>query len=213
MSILSGKTAKPAPNRHASRRRPARGPASRRGPQPRRKDRPWGWITAIAVVIVAAAALITYAATRPSATDIAGVRSYPNLPRNHVGGTVHYPQNPPAGGNHAAVPLTCGVYDQPVPNENPVHSLEHGALWITYRPGLPAGQLTTLKGLVRGNDHRLLSPYPGLPAPIVATAWGTQLSVSTADDPRLAKFVHVYTQGPTTPEPGAACQGVGTPTG
>lgn len=207
------KTPKPAPSRPAGGRLPAGGPASRRGPLPRRKDRPWGWITTVAVMVVAGAALIGYIATRPSATDIVGIRSYPNLPRNHVTSAVHYPQTPPAGGNHAPVPLTCGIYDQPVPNENAVHSLEHGALWVTYRPALPAAQLATLKSLVGGNDHRLLSPYPGLPAPIVATAWGKQLAVSTADDPRLTKFVSAYTQGPTTPEPGAGCQGVGTPAG
>ncbi len=166
------------------------------------------------MVIVAGAALISYAATRPGPTDIAEVRSYPSLPRNHVTGTVLYPQTPPVGGDHNATPLTCGGYEKPVPNENAaVHSLEHGAVWITYQPGLAAVQLAALKGLVRGNDYRLLSPYTALPAPIVVTAWGTQLSVSSADDPRLAKFVRVYTQGPTTPEPGAVCQGVGTPTG
>jgi hypothetical protein len=164
------------------------------------------------VVIVAAAALFAYLLTRPDATDIGGMRSYPNLARNHVTGSVTYAQTPPAGGNHAAVPLTCGIYSEPAPNENAVHSLEHGALWITYRPGLPAGQLTILKNLVRGDGHRLLSPYAGLPAPIVATAWGTQLSLNNADDPRLQRFAKAYTQGPTTPEPGAVCQGVGTPT-
>ncbi len=209
---MARKTPKPAPHRPAGGRRPAGGPANR-GPLPRRTDRPWGWITTLAVMIVAAVTLIAYIATRPSATDIAGVSSYPNLPRDHVPGTVNYPQTPPAGGNHAPVPLTCGIYDQPVPNENAVHSLEHGALWITYQPALPGAQLATLQSLVRGNDHRLLSPYPGLPAPIVATAWGEQLAVSTADDPRLAKFASVYTQGPTTPELGAPCQGVGTPAG
>jgi len=186
---------------------------SRPGPLPRRKERPWAWITTISLVVLAAAVMIGYAATRRSATDIAGVHSYPNPPHNHVTGTVHYAQTPPAGGNHAAVPLTCGIYDSPVPNENAVHALEHGALWITYRPGLAATQLTTLKNLVGGNDHRLLSPYPRLPAPIVATAWGKQLLVDAANDPRLAQFVTTFTRGPTTPEPGAACQGVGTPTG
>lgn len=127
--------------------------------------------------------------------------------------TCQLPTDPPVGGNHAAVPLTCGIYNQPVPNENAVHSLEHGALWITYRPALPAAQLGTLKGLVQGNDHRLLSPYPELPQPIVATAWGVQLEVSSADDPQLAQFVRTYTQGVTTPESGAAWVGVGTPTG
>lgn len=201
----------PARRPSAGRRTPP-GRGGRRGPATR-KDRPWGWYTTLAAVVVAAGLLIGYIATRPPASQIAGVRSYPNLPRNHVADTVNYPQTPPAGGNHAPVPLTCGIYNSPVPNENAVHSLEHGALWITYRPGLPAGQLATLKRLVAESDHRLLSPYPGLPAPIEATAWGKQLSVTNADDPRLAKFAKVYTQGPTTPEPGAACQGAGSPTG
>ncbi len=200
------------PSSQAARRRPGVGPASRISVL-RRKDRPWGWIMIFAVIGMGAVLLIGYAATRPRASAIAGVNSYPGLPRNHVTSAVHYPQTPPAGGNHAATPLTCGVYDRPVPNENAVHSLEHGAVWITYRPGLGASQLATLKGLVRGDDHRLLSPYPGLPAPIVATAWGKQLLVNDVHDERLAKFVTLYTQGPTDQEPGAACQGVGTPTG
>ena len=96
MRPLPRKTSKLAATRPAAGRRPAN-PASRRGPLPRRKDRPWGWITTIVVVLIAGAALFGYAATRPGATAIAGVRSYPSLPRNHVTGTVHYPQTPPAG--------------------------------------------------------------------------------------------------------------------
>lgn len=205
-------TGKAGPNRATAGRRPSSGPGRRPAAKGGR-DRPWGWIATLAAIALAGAALIAYAATRPSAADIAGVHSYPNLARNHVTGTVTYSQTPPAGGDHAAMPLTCGVYDRPVPNENAVHSLEHGAVWIAYRPGLPGGQLATVAALARGNDHRLLSPYPGLPAPIVATAWGKQLLVTSASDPRLAKFAKAYTQGPTTPEPGAACQGVGSPTG
>jgi Protein of unknown function (DUF3105) len=79
-------------------------------------------------VVLAAAGLIGYAATRPSATGIAGVANYPNLARDHVTGPVSYPQTPPAGGNHSAGALTCGIYNQPVPTENAVHSLEYGAL-------------------------------------------------------------------------------------
>jgi len=205
-------TSAPSTPTKAVGRRPAAGP-TRRKPAPRRKDLPWGWISTVAVIVIAGGLLIGYAATRPPASAIAGVLSYPNLARNHVTGTVRYPQTPPAGGNHSAVPLTCGVYDQPVPNENAVHSLEHGALWITYRPGLPAGQLSRLKDVVGGNPYRLLSPYSGLPAPVVATAWGKQLPLNSASDPRLAKFAQVYTQGPTDQEPGAACQGTATPTG
>jgi hypothetical protein len=58
----------------------------------------------------------------------------------------------------------------------------------------------------------VLSPYPGLPAPVVASAWGKQLKLTGADDPRLAAFIREYRQGPQTPEPGAACTGGLDPT-
>jgi Protein of unknown function (DUF3105) len=46
----------------------------------------------------------------------------------------------------------------------------------------------------------------------VATAWGKQLSLESAEDSNLERFVNAYTQGPQTPEPGATCTGgVGDP--
>ena len=53
----------------------------------------------------------------------------------------------------------------------------------------------------------VLSPYDGLPGPVVASAWGTQLVLTGVDDPRLEEFIKAYRQGPQTPEPGAACTG------
>ncbi len=144
---------------------------------------------------------------------IHGVVTYANLSRNHVTGKVTYTQNPPVGGDHNPVWLNCGIYATPVPNENAVHSLEHGAVWITYQPNLPATQVTQLADLVQGHNHAILSPYPGLPAPVVASAWGLQLKVTGASDPRIAQFIKEYESGPQTPEPGAPCSGgVGSPT-
>ncbi|MDQ5852171.1 MAG: DUF3105 domain-containing protein [Chloroflexota bacterium] len=136
----------------------------------------------------------------------------PNL--NHTEGPVTYAQIPPAGGPHNPVQQNCGIYDQPVRNENAVHSLEHGAVWITYRPDLPAADVERLRSLARGHSHVLLSPYPELPAPVVASAWGVQLKVDSASDPRLALFIDRYERvgGPETPEVGATCRGgIGTP--
>lgn len=143
---------------------------------------------------------------------IAGVVSYSNLSRSHVNGSVTYTQNPPAGGNHNAVWLNCGVYDAPVTNENAVHSLEHGAVWITYQPTLASDAVDHLRGLASSHSHVILSPYPGLPAPVVASAWGVQLKVQSASDSRLSQFIAKYELGSQTPEPGAACSGgTGTP--
>jgi hypothetical protein len=141
-----------------------------------------------------------------------GMLTYNITSGQHSEAPQTYPQTPPAGGVHSAVWQNCGVYDQPVRNENAVHSLEHGAVWIAYRPDLPADTVETLRGLARGRSHVLVSPYPDLPHPIVATAWGLQLPLQDASDSRLPLFVLRYAQGPQTPEPGALCSGgTGTP--
>jgi Protein of unknown function (DUF3105) len=143
---------------------------------------------------------------------IPGVQTFRGLSRQHTTAHVVYPQTPPVGGPHAPLPLNCGIYSAPVPAENAVHSLEHGAVWITYRPDLPADQVKSLQTIVRGQSHLLLSPFPGLPAPVVASAWGRQLRLGNASDPRLNRFIRVYRGGPQTPERGAPCSGgVGKP--
>ncbi len=141
-----------------------------------------------------------------------GVTSYSNLSRSHTDEPVNYPQTPPVGGSHDPVWQNCGFYSKPVHNENAVHSLEHGAVWITYRPDLPGGQVETLRDLAQGQTYILVSPYPDLPSPVVASAWGKQLRLDSPSDSRLEQFVNTYRQGPQTPEPGAACTGgVGSP--
>lgn len=170
----------------------------------------WGWgVAALGVVLIVG--VIVWTVSLQSG-EIAGVVTYSNLSRDHVTGKVTYPQNPPVGGAHNAVWQNCGIYSTPVANENAVHSLEHGAVWITYQPQLSSQDIGQLQTLVRGHDHALLSPYPGLPAPVVASAWGIQLRVTSASDPRLAQFLQKYEQGPQTPEPGESCSGgTGTP--
>ena len=141
-----------------------------------------------------------------------GMVAYNNLPRDHSEAPQQYAQTPPAGGVHSSVPQNCGIYDQPVRNENAVHSLEHGAVWLAYRPDLPAAAVQSMRSLARGHDHVLLAPYPNLPHAVVATAWGLQLPVEDASDPRLALFVTRYENGPQTPELNATCSGgTGTP--
>ena len=119
---------------------------------------------------------------------------------------------PPVGGDHAEVGQNCGIYLDPVANENAVHSLEHGAIWVTYRPDLPVGQVKVLQDAVRKLPYGLLSPYPDLPAPVVASVWGVQLKVESATDQQLATFLAKYADGTKAPEPKGGCSGgVGTP--
>ncbi|MBT0770698.1 DUF3105 domain-containing protein [Kineosporia sp. J2-2] len=151
---------------------------------------------------------------KDDAVALTGVKTYKDLSQNHVSGTVKYEQTPPVGGDHAPVWLNCGIYDAPVANENAVHDLEHGAVWITYQPDLAESEVDELKDIVGNQTYITMSPYTDLPNPITLSAWGVQMSVDSASDPRIEKFIKEYKQGKQTPEMGAACTGgVGTPTG
>jgi hypothetical protein len=146
------------------------------------------------------------------------------LGHNHVAGPVTYSVSPPVGGDHNATWMNCGVYTGPVPNERAVHNLEHGAVWITYQPSLPKSQLDQLYALFArqtiltspdGGSSRYLdiTPYPGLPSPIVVTSWGFQLKLTSASDPRLQQFIDKFRYSRQySPEYGGPCTGgVGTP--
>ncbi|MCQ9164163.1 DUF3105 domain-containing protein [Arthrobacter sp. STN4] len=169
-------------------------------------------LLAVAIIVVVTVVITGSIQTRNTTAEaakspIAGVKTYPNLTRNHVQTPVTYPQQPGVGRDHAATWTNCGTYTTPVNQNRAVHSLEHGAVWISYKPGLSGTDVTTLTALVKGKPYVLLSPNPDQAAAVTASAWGTQLDVSNAGDSRLPVFIKAYAMGPQTPEPGAACSG------
>jgi hypothetical protein len=141
-----------------------------------------------------------------------GTQSFEVSGRSHVETPVSYPQTPPVGGDHASVWQNCGFYDTPIADENAVHSLEHGAVWISYQPDLAEEQIESLRRFAQRQNYVLTSPYPDLPSPIVVSAWGRQLRLDSADDSRLNQFVRVFRFGQQAPERVEPCTGgTGTP--
>lgn len=196
-----------------------RGGSTRRGtPTKVSKPFPWGVALGSAVLALALVGLLVYAVLNQGKgvsnpdTAIAGVvvADKEQLTRNHVESAVDYPENPPNGGDHNGVPQACAVYTEAIAPEHAVHSLEHGAVWVTYNDDLSESDIATLAGEVEGNPYRLMSPDPEQDSPVVLTAWGRTLKVDGADDDRVGEFLDAYTNGPKTPEPGAACAGNST---
>jgi hypothetical protein len=141
---------------------------------------------------------------------VQSIRVYYTAPV-HVGmdQDVDYELRPPAGGLHAPIWWNCGFYDQPVRDENAVHDLEHGVVWLSYSPSLDAQDVEVLHDIARANDKVLVAPYEGLDVgvAVVATAWARQLTLESVDDPRLDAFVEQYQDGDQAPEAGASCTG------
>lgn len=178
--------------------------ARMRAEQKRRERRTailmWG---AGGLVIAVLAGLVTWYVI----TNRSDVATFSYTGGEHSWEKVSYTETPPVGGTHNYIWQNCGIYDKPIHSEHAVHSLEHGAVWITYQPDLPEAEVDKLKELASA-EYMLLSPFPGLPAKIVVSSWNHQLKLEKADDPRLVKFIQKYKQNPTyTPEYGAACTG------
>ncbi|WP_329409232.1 DUF3105 domain-containing protein [Streptomyces sp. NBC_00704] len=144
------------------------------------------------------------------ATGADGVRTWTGkLGRTHVTKRVHYPTVPPVGGDHHQVWMNCDgdVYTEPVDDMNAVHSLEHGAVWVTYNSKAPKADVAALAAKVEKTPYTLMSPDDDQADPIMLTAWGHQRTVTGASDANVDKFLEQFVQGAQTPEPGAACTG------
>jgi Protein of unknown function (DUF3105) len=165
-----------------------------------------------AVLVLALAVLVPVVVQRVRASlepaapaNLDAVRVFEGLRNDHTDDDVDYPTSPPAGGAHDPAWLDCGVYDEPVRDENAVHDLEHGTVWISYRPGLDEADVGTLARALP--DNGILAPYDDLPAPVVVTVWERQLRLTGVHDPRLELFLAGFSDGHTAPEPFASCAG------
>jgi hypothetical protein len=145
-------------------------------------------------------------AQNPPENPPVGVRTFPATTNRNVSDPVTYEREPPTNGDHAPYWQNCGFYSSPVENEAAVHSLDHGAVWITYQPDLSADQVETLRGLAQ-EEYVLVSPYPNQDAAVIATAWRNQLELTGADDPRLRQFVDQFRISETAPRSGNGCTG------
>lgn len=215
---------RPSSSRPSSGRGNAPSGSRRRTPPPPiKKPFPWGTVLLAGVVGLLLVGILGYAIKNQGAgfvdplkkadKSVPTVQTSSKLERGHVQTPVSYAKGPPVGGKHNPVWEDCAVYTAPIADEHAVHSMEHGAAWITYRPDLAKDQVAALAAKVTGVEYRMLSPYPGLKSPVSVQAWGRQIFVNSASDPKIDKFLSAYTAGPQAPEPGSACTGGTNETG
>ncbi|MBJ8348192.1 DUF3105 domain-containing protein [Antrihabitans sp. YC2-6] len=200
---------------------------------PKTRQIPWMTVGAVAVVVALIGLLAwnifpKYLEKRdaerfsPTAENIDPSTGIDGVERLEFKGSLHiqpgqrvaYKQTPPIGGPHDQVWAACNgfVYPTAIRTENAVHSLEHGAVWITYNPDKVDSETIETLGdkFVDGKPYTFMSPYPGQDSPISLQAWGHQLKIDNADDRRIGQFIAALRQNPYEdsflfPEKRASC--------
>ena len=190
---------------------PNRKTTAKRKPSTKRQPAgtPWGKriVTGSGILVVVAIVGVIALSSDPASGVPDGTETVAVDEPAHVDGVLHEEGEVPAGGEHNPVWLNCGYYDTAVDSEFAVHSLEHGAVWITYNPNIGQDGINRLRGFVRRDRKIIVSPVDSLEDPVLVTAWANQLHLESADDDRIDQFVNEFAGSATAPEPGGACRG------
>ena len=110
-----------------------------------------------------------------------------------------YNSNPPTSGKHwsdSGAPASRGVHEEELPDEVMVHNLEHGEVWISYKPNIPDNIKEELRKITRENRKVVLTPRSRNDADIALAAWGRldkfNLDSKPLDRQRLEDFIKRY---------------------
>jgi type II secretory pathway pseudopilin PulG len=120
-------------------------------------------------------------------------QEFPELSRTHINpGDQHeaYNSNPPTSGPHWAQPANWGVYDTPQVDEQFVHNLEHGGIWISYKPSIDADTKAKLQAIAKANPGSVvMSPREADESPIVLASWTRLEKLESYDEAKILDFI------------------------
>ena len=109
-----------------------------------------------------------------------------------------YNSNPPTSGPHYAQPANWGVYQTELPDEQLIHNLEHGGIWISY-VGIDDATKAALEKIAKSNSKIIVTPRSKNDAPITLVSWGRLQKFQTLDEQAIRTFIDANSN--KSPEP------------
>lgn len=154
------------------------------------------FVTIIAVLVIGTSGYVvikkknTPESPRPGTTQV-------DKGRKHVAdGTKSYGGlEPPTSGDHSS-PVPWQAYDQEIPDINVIHNLEHGGVYISYRPDLPADQIAKIKGLFSkpfsnkgfSPSKAVIAPRTANGSPIIMSSWNRNMKLDSFDQEKMMDY-------------------------
>ncbi|MDP3727745.1 MAG: DUF3105 domain-containing protein [bacterium] len=153
------------------------------------------WILAAIVIIGGAGyGLVRYSRQRSQNMPGAAV---PGQGQQHValGTPFEYNSNPPTSGPHFATPSEWGVYSEEIHDQILIHNLEHGGIWISYKPGIDPGVIAKLEAMTKEFGRKvIMTPRQANDADVALAAWGRldKFSAVEFSDERVREFIQAW---------------------
>ncbi len=144
----------------------------------------------ILVVVVGLIAFAIWASVK--ADESRPGDSFASLGGEHIPvGATHpaYNSNPPTSGWHYAQEASWGVHSEELPDEQVLHNLEHGGIWISYT-GIDQDTRNKIEDLVkRYPDKLIITPRAKDDAKIVVASWTRLLKLDQYDETKIVEFI------------------------
>ncbi len=142
----------------------------------------------------------------PVSKSVENVEEYEIISREHIAQGLKgsgYNSNPPTSGVHWASPAKSGIFENPLQDEQVIHNLEHGYVWITYKTNTNQEIQNQLREIIEQDNRKIiLSPREANDRQIILAAWGRTLKMDDPNSDAIKDFIKTYrNRGPEiTPE-------------
>jgi len=135
------------------------------------------------------------ASNAPNSSEVRG-EFFPAQTRQHIAmGATHpdYNSDPPTGGWHYGNSVQTGIYDKEFADEQTIHNMEHGHVWITYRPDLDKETIEKLADIAKSYGSKIImAPRAKNSVPIALAAWEYLLKLDNFDGSQITGFIKTH---------------------
>lgn len=154
----------------------------------------------VVILVVLGVGYYLFQSSNKPATELPG-QVFENQGQEHItqGSFEHpaYNSNPPTSGWHWPQPAAWGIYRATQPDEQLIHNLEHGGIWISYKSNLDAETIAKLQDFARRYRKIIVEPRDANDSPIALVAWTRLQKLDSFDETTILRFIDAhYDKGP-----------------
>lgn len=149
------------------------------------------------ILIVLGFLIFALVAWRNSRNQNIPGETIPDQGREHIApGHEHaYNSNPPTSGWHYAADAEWGAYREELADETLIHNLEHGGIWISYKPEISEDVRKKLEGFYEKYGRKIIiTPRAKNDSDVALAAWGhlDKFSAAEYSDERIERFIKAF---------------------